>query len=51
VGEKLEAIIDALDKGMSKSAVCSNFASRTTLIETMNCVGWPEGTEKNCFEK
>jgi DNA invertase Pin-like site-specific DNA recombinase len=35
-GEKLEAIIDALQGGMSKAAVCRNFAvKRTTLIETL----------------
>ena len=35
-GEKLEAIIGALHDGMSKAAVCRNFAvKRTTLIETL----------------
>ena|SRR6266446_1710950 len=35
-GEKLEAIIGALQGGMSKAAVCRNFAvKRTTLIETL----------------
>lgn len=42
VGEKLEAIIAALDDGMSKAAVCRNFGvKRTTLIETLARVGWP----------
>ncbi len=42
VGEKLDAIIAALDGGMSKAAVCRNFGvKRTTLIETLARVGWP----------
>lgn len=41
VGEKLDAIIAALDGGMSKAAVCRNFGvKRTTLIETLTRVGW-----------
>ena len=41
-GEKLEAIVAALDGGMSKAAVCRNFSvKRTTLIETLARVGWP----------
>ena len=40
-GEKLEAIIAALETGMSKAAVCRNFdVKRTTLIETLARVGW-----------
>jgi len=40
-GEKLDAIIAALDSGMSKAAVCRNFGvKRTTLIETLARVGW-----------
>ena len=40
-GEKLDAIIAALDGGMSKAAVCRNFSvKRTTLIETLARVGW-----------
>lgn len=40
-GEKLEAILAALDCGMSKAAVCRNFGvKRTTLIETLARVGW-----------
>jgi len=36
IGEKLEAILGALDGGMSKAAVCRNFGvKRTTLIETL----------------
>jgi DNA invertase Pin-like site-specific DNA recombinase len=42
VGEKREAIIAALNGGMSKAAVCRNFGvKRTTLIETLARVGWP----------
>ncbi len=42
-GEKLDAIISALQSGMSKAAVCRNFGvKRTTLIETLNRVGLPE---------
>ena len=42
VGEKLDAILAALDGGMSKAAVCRNFGvKRTTLIETLARVGWP----------
>lgn len=42
VGEKLDAIIAALNGGMSKAAVCRNFGvKRTTLIETLAWVGWP----------
>ena len=45
VGEKLEAIVSALDGGMSKAAVCRNFGvKRTTLIETLARVGWPVST-------
>jgi DNA invertase Pin-like site-specific DNA recombinase len=41
VGEKRDAIIAALDAGMSKAAVCRNFGvKRTTLIETLARVGW-----------
>ena len=44
-GEKLDAIINALEGGMSKAAVCRNFeVKRTTLIETLARVGWPEST-------
>jgi DNA invertase Pin-like site-specific DNA recombinase len=43
VGEKLDAIITALEGGMSKAAVCRNFGvKRTTLIETLARVGWPK---------
>ncbi len=41
-GEKLDAILVALDGGMSKAAVCRNFGvKRTTLLETLARVGWP----------
>ena len=40
-GEKLDAIVAALDGGMSKAAVCRNFGvKRTTLIETLARIGW-----------
>jgi DNA invertase Pin-like site-specific DNA recombinase len=43
VGEKLDTIIGALNGGMSKAAVCRNFGvKRTTLIETLARVGWPD---------
>lgn len=46
-GEKLETIIAALDGGMSKAAVCRNFGvKRTTLIETLERVGWPASTKQ-----
>ena len=45
VGEKLDAIIGALEDGMSKAAVCRNFGvKRTTLIETLARIGWPAFT-------
>ena len=41
-GEKLDAILAALDGDMSKAAVCRNFeVKRTTLIETLSRIGWP----------
>ncbi len=47
VGEKLDAIIAALDGGMSKAAVCRNFGvKRTTLIETLARVDWQTAREK-----
>lgn len=46
VGEKLEAIIEALDGGMSKAAVCRNFGvKRSTLIDTLARVGWSESSQ------
>jgi len=40
-GEKQDAIVAALDGGMSKAAVCRNFGvKRTTLIETLARIGW-----------
>ena len=48
VGEKLEAILGALDGGMSKAAVCRNFGvKRTTLIETLTRVGWPKSSHSS----
>jgi DNA invertase Pin-like site-specific DNA recombinase len=46
VGEKLKTIITALDSGMSKAAVCRNFGvKRSTLIDTLARVGWPEKSQ------
>jgi len=46
VGEKRDAIITALNDGMSKAAVCRNFGvKRTTLIETLARIGWPGGQD------
>jgi len=46
-GEKLDAIIAALNGGMSKAAACRNFGvKRTTLIETLVRVGWPASYPK-----
>ena len=46
VGEKREAIIAALNGGMSKAAVCRNFGvKRTTLIDTLARVGWPGASD------
>ena len=40
-GVQLDAIVAALDGGMSKAAVCRNFGvKRATLIETLARVGW-----------
>ncbi len=40
-GEKLDAIMTALNSGMSKAAVCRNFnVKRTTLIETLTRSDW-----------
>lgn len=42
-GEKLDAILIALEGGMSKAAICRNFGvKRTTLIDTLNRLGKPE---------
>lgn len=42
-GEKLDAILEALNNGMSKAAVCRNFeVKRTTLIDTLARIGWPD---------
>jgi len=39
-GEKLDAIVEALDSGMSKAAACRNFGvKRSTLIETLRRIG------------
>jgi DNA invertase Pin-like site-specific DNA recombinase len=45
VGEKLDAILTALNGGMSKAAVCRNFSvKRTTLTDTLARLGWPESS-------
>ena len=45
-GEKLDAILAALDGGMSKAAVCRTFdVKRTTLLETLARVGWSAAKE------
>ena len=45
-GEKLDAILTALNGDMSKAAVCRNFeVKRTTLIETLARIGWPAATK------
>jgi len=42
VGEKLDAILVALNNGMSKAAVCRAFGVKhTTLIETLARINWP----------
>ena len=41
-GEKLDAVLTALNGGMSKAAVCRNFGvKRTTLLETLARIGEP----------
>jgi DNA invertase Pin-like site-specific DNA recombinase len=46
--EKLDAIVEALNNGMSKAAVCRNFGvKRTTLIETLNRVDQLRLVEKS----
>lgn len=48
VGEKLEAIVAALDGGMSKAAVCRNFGvKRSTLIDTLTRIGWSASGHSN----
>ncbi len=43
VSDKLEAIVAALKGGRSKAAKCRNFGvKRTTLIETLARIGWPD---------
>jgi DNA invertase Pin-like site-specific DNA recombinase len=44
-GEKLDAVLAALNAGMSKAAVCRNFGvKRTTLLETLARIGEPNLT-------
>jgi DNA invertase Pin-like site-specific DNA recombinase len=44
-GEKLDAVLAALNGGMSKAAVCRNFGvKRTTLLETLARIGEPNLT-------
>ena len=50
IGEKLEAVIAALEAGMSKAAVCRNFGvKRTTLIETLARLGWRSRHRRHAF--
>ncbi|MBD2780852.1 recombinase family protein [Xenorhabdus sp. 42] len=50
-GEKLEAILIALEGGMSKAAICRNFdVKRTTLIDTLNRIDKTEKTKRNDAE-
>lgn len=45
--EKINAIISALDNGMTKASICRNFGvKRSTLIDTLRRVGWPNSAEK-----
>jgi transposase-like protein len=44
-GEKLDAVLAALNTGMSKAAVCRNFGvKRTTWLETLARLGDPHLT-------
>lgn len=44
-GEKLDAVLAALNRGMSKAAVCRNFGvKRTTLLETLARISGPHLT-------
>jgi DNA invertase Pin-like site-specific DNA recombinase len=44
-GEKLDAVLAALNAGMSKAAVCRNFGvKRTTLLETLARIGESHST-------
>lgn len=50
-GEKLDAILIALEGGMSKAAICRNFGvKRTTLIDTLNRIDKTENTKRNYAE-
>jgi DNA invertase Pin-like site-specific DNA recombinase len=43
-GEKLEAVIAALEGGATKAAVCRTFGiARSTLLDTLARAGWPGG--------
>ena len=43
--EKLDAIVESLRSGMSKASACRTFGvKRSTLIETLARIGWPELT-------
>jgi DNA invertase Pin-like site-specific DNA recombinase len=44
--EKIEAIIKALDQGVSQASVCRSFGvPRSTLIDTLRRTGWTRGGE------
>ncbi|KAA1193533.1 helix-turn-helix domain-containing protein, partial [Photorhabdus heterorhabditis] len=50
-GEKLDAILIALEGGMSKAAICRNFGvKRTTLIDTLNRLDKTEKITRNAAE-
>ena len=39
--EKLDLIVESLNEGMSKAAVCRNFnVKRSALIDTLNRIGY-----------
>ena len=46
--EKIDHIIESLNDGMSKAAICRNFnVKRSTLIDTLNRIGYSDCRPKN----
>ena len=46
--EKIDHIIESLNEGMSKAAICRNFnVKRSTLIDTLNRIGYSDCRPKN----
>ena len=46
--EKIDHILESLNDGMSKAAVCRNFnVKRSTLIDTLNRIGYTNCKIKN----